>query len=207
MVGCLLVGCSDPSKSVPASSASEPTAKPAESTPTPTTKTYAIRSGSSVEFIGSKVTGSHNGGFKSVMGAFTVDGGKITGTPEVKIGMKSIWSDNDKLTGHLRSPDFFDVEKFPVATFSITGIETTGSTNKVTGNLDLHGVTKSIAFPATIEISDDSLAVKAAFAINRRQWNINYAGKANDLIRDNVVVKLDLKATPGPVRPEDQLGN
>ena len=213
MVVCLLAGCSDPSKSVSKSPASDPAEKPdavaasTASAPAQSAKAYVIRSGSTVGFIGSKVTGSHNGGFKSVAGAFTVDGGKITGTPEIKIGMKSIWADNDRLTGHLRGADFFDVEKFPLATFTVTGIENTGLTNKVTGNLNLHGVTKSISFPAAVEISDDSVAVKAVFAINRRQWNINYAGKANDLIRDNVVVKLDLKATPGPARPEDQLAN
>ena len=47
----------------------------------------------------------------------------------------------------------------------------------------------------------------AEFAINRRDFNINYPGMPNDLIRDNVVIKLDLKATPGAARPEDQLAN
>ena len=77
----------------------------------------------------------------------------------------------------------------------------------MTGNLDLHGVTKSISFPADIQISDNEVAVKAEFAINRKDFNINYPGRPNDLIRDNVVIKLDLKATPGPPRPEDQLAS
>jgi polyisoprenoid-binding protein YceI len=121
--------------------------------------------------------------------------------------MKSIWTDTDRLTGHLKSPDFFDVEKFPVSTFSVTAIEGTGPTNKITGNLEMHGVTKAISFPAAVQVADDAVTVKAVFAINRKQWNINYPGKPNDLIRDNVVVKLDLKATPGAARPEDQLVN
>jgi polyisoprenoid-binding protein YceI len=206
----LLAGCSDPSKSVPKSSASDPAAKPDTTTASASTssaKAYTIRSESTVGFIGSKVTGSHNGGFKKVAGTITVDAGKITGTPEIKIGMKSIWADNERLTGHLKSPDFFDVEKYPISTFSVTAIDATGPTNKITGNLEMHGVTKSISFPAAVEIGDEAVTVKAAFAINRKQWNINYPGKPNDLIRDNVVVKLDLKATPGAPRPEDQLAN
>jgi polyisoprenoid-binding protein YceI len=206
----LFAGCSDPSKTVPKSSASDPAAKPdsaAASAPTPSAKAYTIRSESTVGFIGSKVTGSHNGGFKNVAGTINVDAGKITGTPEIKIGMKSIWTDTDRLTGHLKSPDFFDVEKFPVSTFSVTAIEGTGPTNKITGNLEMHGVTKAISFPAAVQVADDAVTVKAVFAINRKQWNINYPGKPNDLIRDNVVVKLDLKATPGAARPEDQLVN
>ena len=214
---CVLVGCSDPAADVHKTSAADP-AKPAatsggasdSSTAAATTqagKAYVIRSGSSVGFKGSKVTGSHDGGFKNVAGSINVQGGKITGSPEIKIGMKSIWADNERLTGHLKSADFFDVAKYPVSTFTVTGIEGTGPTNNVTGNLDLHGVSKSISFPAAVQVADDALTVKAAFAINRRQWNINYSGKANDLIRDLVVIKLDLKATPGAALPEDQLAN
>jgi polyisoprenoid-binding protein YceI len=121
--------------------------------------------------------------------------------------MKSTWSDNGRLTGHLMSPDFFDVQNFPVSTFTVTGIEPAGAQQKVTGNLNLHGVAKSISFPATIQIRDDAVTVKAEFAINRRDFNINYPGRPNDLIRDHVVIKLDLKATPGAARPEDQLVN
>jgi polyisoprenoid-binding protein YceI len=89
----------------------------------------------------------------------------------------------------------------------VTGLEPTNSQQLVTGNLDLHGVTKSISFPADIQVSNDEVTVKAEFAINRRDFGINYRGQANDLIRDNVVIKLDLKATPGEARPEDQLVN
>ena len=64
---------------------------------------------------------------------------------------------------------------------------------------------KSITFPADISVSDSAVTVKAEFAINRRDFNINYPGMPNDLIRDNVVIKLDINATPGPARPEDQL--
>ena len=58
----------------------------------------------------------------------------------------------------------------------------------------MRGVKKSITFPATITVSDADVAVKAEFAINRRDFGINYAGMANDLIRDDVVLRLDLKS-------------
>jgi polyisoprenoid-binding protein YceI len=205
-----IAGCSDPAKEVPKSAAAEPEKteaakiEPASST---SGKQYVIRSDSTIGFTGSKVTGKHDGGFKNFAGTVNVMDGKITGTPEVKIGMNSTWADNDKLTGHLKSPDFFDVAKFPVTTFSITGLEAAGAQQKVTGNLNLHGVTKSISFPAVVGVGADAVTVKAQFAINRKDFGINYPGKANDLIRDLVVIRLDLKATPGPVRPEDQLAN
>jgi polyisoprenoid-binding protein YceI len=194
-----LTGCSDPADNVPKSSAS--TAQQTNQ-PSATGKDYVIRAESKIGFVGSKVTGSHDGGFKKFAGKVTGADGKVTGT-EIKIDMNSTWSDNERLTGHLKNADFFDVAKYPFSTFILTGITGTN----VTGNLDLHGVTKSISFPADIKIADDAVTVKAEFAINRKDFNINYPGKTDDLIRDNVVLKLDLKATPGEPRPEDQLTN
>ena len=200
---CLIMGCSDPSDKVAKTTATD--AKE-EAKPAAAGKDYVIRAESTIGFIGSKLTGSHTGGFKKFAGKITAADGKVAAT-EVKIDMNSTWTDTDRLTGHLKSPDFFDTVNHPASTFTLTGIESANGTNIVTGNLDLHGVTKSISFPADVQLTDTSATVKAEFAINRRDFNINYAGKANDLIRDNVVLKLDLQATPGEPRPEDQLGN
>jgi polyisoprenoid-binding protein YceI len=200
---CLITGCSDPSDKVAKTAATDAkeVAQPAAAA-----KDYVIRAESTIGFVGSKVTGSHDGGFKKFAGKVSAAAGKVTAA-EVKIDMDSTWSDNERLTGHLKSADFFDVPNHPTSTFTVTGVELANGLNTVTGNLDLHGVTKSISFPADIQVADDAVSVKAEFAINRREFNINYAGKANDLIRDNVVLKLDIKATPGEARPEDQLGN
>lgn len=205
VTSCCLTGCSDPSDHVHKSNAADPQKAVSESATAG--KEYVIRAESTIGFVGSKVTGSHDGGFKKFAGKLSVAGGKIVGSPEIKIAMDSTWSDNEKLTGHLKSPDFFDTAKFPTSTFTVTSIEPDGAQHKVTGNLDLHGVTKSITFPANIQITDDAVTVKAEFAINRKDFNINYPGRPNDLIRDNVVLKLDIKATPGEPRPEDQLGS
>jgi len=202
---CFLAGCSDPANKVEKAATSEP--KKAEGATAAGAKEYSVRAGSKVNFVGSKVTGSHNGGFTNVAGQLQVSSGKIVGTPQFKIAMKSLWVDNGKLEGHLKSKDFFDIVNLPVSTFSVTGIEAEGAKHKVTGNLELHVVTKSISFPAEILVADDKVTVKADFAINRRDFNINYPGMPNDLIRDNVVIKLDLQATPGPAKPEDQLIN
>jgi polyisoprenoid-binding protein YceI len=196
-----LAACSDPANKVPKAESSDPKGPGASGSG----KEYVIRSGSSVGFTASKVTRSHNGGFKNVAGKISAADGKIVGTPEIKINMKSTWADDDRLTRHLMSPDFFGVDQYPTSTFTVTSVTSSGDTYQVTGNLDLHGVTKSISFPATISVGADAVTVKAEFAINRRDFNVNYPGMPNDLIRDNVVIKLDLKATPGSARPEDQL--
>ena len=202
ITACLLAGCSDPADKVHKSDASAP--KDASAT-TAASKTFVVRSESKIGFVGSKVTGSHNGGFTNFAGTVSVADGKVVTTTEIKIAMASTWSDAEKLTGHLKSADFFDAEKFPTTTFTVTAIEPASDGQKVTGNLALHGVTNSISFPAKIEVADASLTVKAEFAINRKDFGINYPGKTDDLIRDNVVIKLDLSATPGEPRPQDQL--
>lgn len=204
----VIAGCSDPADKVHKSSAAEPAATNAAAEQTTAGNEYVIRAGdSTIGFVGSKVTGSHEGGFKNFAGAINVADGKIVGAPAIKINMNSIWSDNEKLTGHLKSADFFDVTKYPTSTFTVTKIEPADGQHKVTGNLEMHGETKSISFPAKVEVTDQTATVNAEFAINRKDFNINYPGKTDDLIRDNVVLKLAIKATPGAARPEDQISN
>ena len=159
---------------------------------------YVFTPDSTVGFVGSKVTGSHNGGFKTFTGHFTVKDGKPVGNDhKVVIDMASTFSDAEKLTGHLKSGDFFDVEKFPQSTFDVTELKAGDNGNyTVAGNFTLHGVTKNITFPATVTQGTDTVTIKAEFDIKRKDFGIVYPGKAEDLIRDEVVIKLDLTAKP-----------
>ncbi|MEO7672674.1 MAG: YceI family protein, partial [Pyrinomonadaceae bacterium] len=153
---------------------------------------------SSVLFTGSKVTGKHEGGFTRFTGLIDLVNGKAEeSSVSVDIDANSIFADDPKLTEHLKSPDFFDVAKFPKAVFKSTQIAAGAKaqeTHTITGDLELHGQTKSVTFPATITVADDSVTVKAGFSINRKDFGIVYAGKTDDLIRDNVVLMLDVKA-------------
>lgn len=154
---------------------------------------------SKIEFVGSKVTGKHDGGFKQFSG--TID--LVNNKPEeskvsIDIDVNSVFTDAEMLTEHLKTADFFDVAKYPKATFVSTNIApdaAKGANNyTVTGAFDLHGVTKSITFPAKITVENDEAEVQSEFSINRKDFGIVYAGKTDDLIRDDVVIKLDLKA-------------
>lgn len=222
----LTTGCADPADDVAPARVSEPKAAPippaskgTEVPPAPEAKkaSATIPSASSgtalaitpanskVEFIGSKVTGSHTGGFKAFAGTYEPAGDKVeAGKIKAEIDMNSTESDNEKLTAHLKSPDFFDVAKFPKATFETTEIKpgaaepkAKDATHTVTGNLTLHGVTKSINFPAKISGGADSLNLDSEFSINRKDFGISYAGKPDDLIRDGVVLKLSIHASKG----------
>lgn len=155
---------------------------------------YTFSESSKIGFVGSKVTGSHEGGFKDFDGSFTViDGEPVAG--EFTIEMSSTWSDDEKLTQHLMADDFFDVASFPKSTFKATSFEKQGdSTYKLAGNLTLHGVTKNITFPVNFAKTDDSVTLDAKFDINRTDFGISYPGKTDDLIREEVVLTLDLQA-------------
>lgn len=213
----LLAACEDPAANKPkatttntattttaTNTAANSAVNPAANSAAPKMETkgtaYKIAAESSkVEFTGSKVTGKHDGGFKQFTG--TID--LVNKKPEesrvsVDIDATSIYSDDDKLTGHLKSKDFFEVETYPKASFTSTKIvpdAAKGAGNyTVTGDFNLHGQTKAITFPAKITVGDADVAVESEFSINRKDFGIVYTGKTDDLIRDDVVIKLNLKA-------------
>ncbi len=159
---------------------------------------YVFTPESRVNFTGSKVTGSHHGGFKTFTGHFTLkDGAPVGNDHKVVIDMESTFTDDEKLTAHLKNPDFFDVGKFPQSTFDVTEIKRDSDTAyTVSGNFTLHGITKNISFPATVSQSGDTAKIDARFDINRKDFGIVYAGKTDDLIRDEVVIELKLEAKP-----------
>ena len=105
----------------------------------------------------------------------------------------------DKLEQHLRSPDFFDVEKFPTARFKLENFAAKpadGTTHEVSGDLELHGVTKRVTFPAAVDFQDQHVSAKASFKINRKDFGIEYAGMADDLIKDDVLLEMNLAFVP-----------
>jgi polyisoprenoid-binding protein YceI len=111
-----------------------------------------------------------------------------------------VWTDADGLTRHLKSPDFFDVAKYPRATFESTEIRAggdKGATHTIVGNLTLHGVTKGVAFPVVVSEQDAAFAATAEFSLNRKDFGVAYPGMPDDLIRDEVVVRLKITGKHG----------
>jgi polyisoprenoid-binding protein YceI len=100
--GIFAVGCSNPAdKTESAKVADAVEAGQAVAS----AKSYTISPESTISFVGSKVTGSHDGGFKSFNGTIALAGGKIVPPSKVTIQTESLWADNERLTGHLKSPD------------------------------------------------------------------------------------------------------
>jgi polyisoprenoid-binding protein YceI len=155
---------------------------------------YALTgANTSITFVGSKPGGKHDGGFKGVTGTASVPGDDLTKLKiSLDIDLNTLYSDNPKLTNHLKSPDFFGVKSNPSSKFVSTKVEKSGADYKITGELTMCGQTKSITFPAQIAVKGDMLTVASKFTIDRTQWGMTYGrGKIND----DVTLTVSLKAT------------
>ncbi len=194
-----LAGCKNPADSAPKADVKEAPAPKAAEKPAAGHEPLPIsHEQSKVQFVGAKVTGAHDGRFERFSGTIHLNPQQFDASRiEVDIDMNSLWSDSDRLTGHLKSDDFFAVEKHPTARFVSTAIKPGaegGKTHTVTGNLTLRGVTREVSFPAEIDVTDEALRAKAEFSLPRKQFGIAYEGKQDDLIRDDVLVRLDVTA-------------
>jgi polyisoprenoid-binding protein YceI len=143
-----------------------------------------------ITFVGSKVGGKHEGGFKSVTGtASAKDNDLSTLKVTLDIDMNSLYTDNDKLTGHLKSPDFFGVKSNPKSKFVSTKVEKSGDGYKVTGDLTMLGKTKEVSFPAKVAITNGGLSVSSTFTIDRTQWGMTYGqGKVDNNVKLTISV-------------------
>jgi polyisoprenoid-binding protein YceI len=191
----VFLGCANPADDKPVADVSEAAPAPETVAPAAGASAYTIAGGSSLTWVGSKVTGSHEGGFSSFSGSIVAASDNLESAQiSIEIDTTSIFSDNERLTGHLKSADFFDVATHATAIFQTTQITKSDVGYDVTGNLSLHGVTKSISFPAQVGVDGDALTATAEFVINRTDFEINYKGKADDLIRDEVVIAFNITA-------------
>ncbi len=152
---------------------------------------------------GFKPTGSHNGIVKLVSGTMIIENGVIA-AGEFVMDMKSI-TDADgsaRLEGHLKSADFFDVEKYPTSKFVVISSKLEEGKVQVTGNLTIKDVTKSITIPATLTEVDGNYIFKSDnFNINRADFNVKYGSKSffdnlkDKFIDDLVEMSFEVKAT------------
>lgn len=157
---------------------------------------------------GTKVGGGHDGEVKIKGGELSVEKGAVTGGT-VEMDMASLTvkdltdaESNGKLTGHLKSDDFFSVEKHPTSTFKITKVETKGNKATVHGDLTIKGITKPVKpFSADLKVDGKNLKAKGEMEIDRTLYDIKYrslkffSGIADKAIHDTFKVGFDLSAS------------
>jgi len=130
---------------------------------------------SSVKWLGKKVTGQHDGTIGIKEGNLEVNNGKVTGG-KVVIDMSSLAvldlkdpGMNGKLTGHLKSDDFFGVATYPTADLVITKVEG----NTFSGNLTIKGITNPISFTANSVKAGKTTTYTGTMVINQRQKTVS----------------------------------
>ncbi len=145
---------------------------------------------SKIEFLGKKTDGQHAGGFKKFEVDATADfENPQNGTLLITIDATSLWSDDNKLTDHLKNPDFFDVRKHPKIVFKSSSVVADEKEATLTGKMTMLGKEVEIKVPCKVEISDEAIVVQAEFKIDRTKWGMNYgAGK----IENDVAVSAHL---------------
>ena len=121
---------------------------------------------STIEFsVKHMMVSTVKGQFEKVKGTTELDDKDVTkSTLEVTIDLASVNTHEPKRDGHLKSPDFFDIAKYPTATFKSTKVQKAGKKLKVTGDLTLHGVTK----PVVLDVEGPSPASKTPFGTTVR---------------------------------------
>ena len=147
---------------------------------------------------------SHTGTLKMKTGNVVMKGNNIVGGTFL-LDMTSI-NDEDltgeyqaKLNGHLKTGDFFEVEKFPTASYTITSVTRNNSKEfpyLVKGSLTAKGVTKAVNFPAIIGLNKGLLTLKSdKFSFNRQDFGIAYQSTMKDVfVKDDVDLQIRLQA-------------
>jgi polyisoprenoid-binding protein YceI len=151
------------------------------------------------------------------MGIATVRGtfGEFEGTLEIgedlahsraygKVNTKSVNTEWDQRDEHLRSPDFFDVDKYPELKFESTKIEQVDDeTYRITGNLEMHGVTREIRLEAIVDGTDidpmgnERVGLEVVGQLARSEFDMTFnqaLGSGNMVVSDKVKLALDISA-------------
>ena len=148
-----------------------------------------------IEFVGSSERTSQAGSFQQFTGTFHAAGGDLSSARlSIDIDMDSTTTSIALLTRHLKSADFFDVKQFPRASFASTSIQPStapGTTHVITGQLTLHGVTKTIAAPANLTLADGVLTLSSRFLIRQSDFGMTEALKKT---RDEVPITVTVRA-------------
>ncbi len=197
-----VTGCKDKAKEAE-------TTKAVNVEETTNTISYTLdRASSVIRWKGFKPTGAHNGVLAFENGTLEVNDGDIVGGSfNIEMGTITVLdipgSDegNAKLTGHLKGADFFDVEQYPTASFTITGLETKKDKIMLSGNLKLKGIENNVTFPVMLSEEGNSLTLTSeVFTIDRTKWNVQYGSKSifknlgDKFINDDMELKIYVRA-------------
>jgi len=176
---------------------------------------------SNIDWIGRKVTGTHYGTIAIKEGTFILNSGKLIGgkfvvnTTSIKILDITDPMTNAQFAGHLASDDFFASEQYPEAKFVITSAEPSRNNSyNITGDLTIKGITHSILFNASLNISDGMLLATGKIIVDRTQYGMKFrSGNFFKNLGDTLIynhfdlnVSITAKPVSEPVLAQNQQG-
>ena len=151
---------------------------------------------SKINFVGRKTDGKHDGGFEEFSAQAELSPDSLAdGSLKIEIDTTSLWSDNSKLTNHLKNPDFFDVRKYPKIEFVSTSMTASESPNQgfVTGQLTMLGKTNEVKVPIVRDVENGVCNLTAEFKIDRTKWGMTYGeGKVDAIVDINALLVFKL---------------
>jgi polyisoprenoid-binding protein YceI len=163
---------------------------------------------SKVTWLAKKVTGEHSGNVKVSNGTLTLDNNVLKGgsfdidTRTISVTDITDAEANGKLLGHLKSDDFFAVEKFPAAKFVISSAKPTDAGKyEVKGKLTIKGITNEVTFPATVKTEGNKVQADAKITVDRTKYGIKFRSKnffenlGDKTISDDFELNVTLNAT------------
>ena len=144
------------------------------------------------------------GHFDEFEGAAHVDtANPAASSVTVTINAASVTTGNEQRDGHLKTPDFFDVENYPQITFVSTDVERDGSEWAITGDLTINGVTKSVTVPfeetgsAKDPFGNTRVGFEGGITLDRTDWNLKFNASLETggvLVSEKVKLELDISA-------------
>ncbi len=153
---------------------------------------YQLTDENAIRWNGKKVGGEHYGdapirsGFIEIMNGKVVDGEIVVNLSKLTVEDLE-GEDKQKLEGHLKSGDFFDVENHPTATLTITGTNSTGTTQTVLTELTIKGQTKKKRIDVNLETQGDKLMIKTNFEIDRTEYGMMFKSRKLESVMDNFI--------------------
>jgi polyisoprenoid-binding protein YceI len=163
--------------------------------PTHSEVTFSVR-----HLMISKVAGS----FNVFKGELEIDDQNLANSwVKAEADVSSVNTRDPQRDGHLKSPDFFDAEKYPTITFASTSVTKSGSDYKVTGDLSIHGVTKAVIFDVDYSgnVKDpygmQRAGLSATTKINRGDFGMTFNSPLETggvMLSDEVKITIDLEA-------------
>ncbi len=168
-------------------------------------KPHAVdRAHSQINFVAEARFLSANGFFDKWEADVQLDPAKIENSSfKITIDAASINTRNERRDTHLKSPDFFEVAKFPQITLVSKKVTKVGEGKlSVTADITIKGVTKQVEIPVTQVFYENNRGrYRSTFEINRREYGINYNSRLNP-IEDIVKVQVDINVQiPQPPKP------